>query len=90
VASSQFLRGDEANLLPAIDGYAVVNVSAAFAIADALRLTGRLMNLFDAEYHTFGLLGEADEVLGDDYDDPRFLGPGAPRAAWIGLEFSFR
>jgi outer membrane receptor protein involved in Fe transport len=90
VASRQFLRGDEANLLPAIDGYAVVNVSASFAVADAVRLTARLMNLFDAEYATFGLLGEADEVLGDDYDDPRFLGPGAPRAAWIGLEFSFR
>jgi outer membrane receptor protein involved in Fe transport len=68
----------------------VVNVSASFAVADAVRLTARLMNLFDAEYATFGLLGEADEVLGDDYDDPRFLGPGAPRAAWIGLEFSFR
>ena len=31
---------------------------------------------------TFGLLGEADQVLGDNYEDPRFLSPGAPRAAW--------
>jgi hypothetical protein len=47
-------------------------------------------NLFDTEYSTFGLLGEADQVLGDEFDDPRFLGPGAPRAAWVGLTFSFR
>ena len=24
-------------------------------------------------------------MLGDDYDDPRFLSPGAPRAAWVGV-----
>jgi hypothetical protein len=42
-------------------------------------------NLLDAEYETFGLFGEADEVLGDDFDEPYFVGPGAPRAAWIGF-----
>ena len=53
-------------------------------------MTGRITNLFDAEHATFGLLGEADEVLGDDYEDPRFLSPGAPRAAWVGLTVTFR
>lgn len=87
--SNQYLRGDEANLLPAIDGFAIVNLTANYAIAN-IRLTGRVTNLFGSEHSTFGLLGEADEVLGDDYDDPRFLSPGAPRAAWVGVEFSFR
>jgi outer membrane receptor protein involved in Fe transport len=88
--SNQYLRGDEANLLPAIDGFAVVNLTADYAIANHIRLTGRVTNLFGSEHATFGLLGEADEVLGDDYEDPRFLSPGAPRAAWVGVEFSFR
>lgn len=88
--SNQYLRGDEANLLPAIDGFSVVNLTAHYAIANHVRLTGRVTNLFGSEHATFGLLGEADEVLGDDYEDPRFLSPGAPRAAWLGLEFSFR
>ena len=44
---------------------------------------------FDETYETFGLFGEADEVLGDDFEDSRFLSPGAPRAAWIGLEAIF-
>jgi outer membrane receptor protein involved in Fe transport len=87
--SSQYLRGDEANLLPALDGVALVNISASYAIARNVALTARITNLFDSEYSTFGLLGEADEVLGDDYEDPRFLSPGAPRAAWVGLRFSF-
>ena len=88
--SNQYLRGDEANLLPALEGFTVVNLTASYAIANHVRLTGRVMNLFGSDYATFGLLGEADEVLGDDYEDPRFLSPGAPRAAWVGIEFGFR
>lgn len=88
--SSQYLRADEANLLPAIDGFTLANATASYALARQVRLTGRITNIFGSKYSTFGLLGEADEVLGDDYDDPRFLSPGAPRAAWVGLEISFR
>jgi outer membrane receptor protein involved in Fe transport len=88
--SNQYLRGDEANLLPAVDGFAVVSLLASYSITPRIALSGRVTNLFDTEYSTFGLLGEADQVLGDEFDDPRFLGPGAPRAAWVGLTFSFR
>ncbi len=90
VISSQFLRGDEANLLSPVDSSAVVNFSASYALHPRARLVGRVTNLFGTDYATFGLLGEADEVLGDEFDDPHFLSPGAPRAAWIGVEFSFR
>ena len=88
--SNHYLRGDEANLLPAIDGLAVVNLSANYAIGNHIRLTGRVTNLLGSEHATFGLLGEADEVLGDTYEDPRFVSPGAPRAGWVGVEFSFQ
>lgn len=84
--SSQYLRGDEANLLPVIDGHVVVNVSASHVLGKYLQVTGRIANLFGAEYNTFGLLGEADDVLGGNYDDTRFLSPAPPRAAWVGFE----
>lgn len=87
--SSHFLRGDEANLLPAVDGAAVVGLTAGYRLHQRLRLAARVTNLFNNTYETFGLLGEADEVLGDDYEDPRFLSPAAPRAAWIGIEVGF-
>jgi outer membrane receptor protein involved in Fe transport len=87
--SSQFFRGDEANLLPPIDSWGIVNLFGGYELHPRARLFGRVTNLFNAEYETFGLLGEPDDVLGDDYEDPRFLSPGAPRAAWIGIEFSF-
>jgi outer membrane receptor protein involved in Fe transport len=90
VESGQYLRGDEANLLPTVDGFSLVNLSASYALARHVAFTARVANVFDSEYSTFGLLGEADGVLGAEYDDPRFLSPGAPRAAWVGLQFSFR
>ena len=50
----------------------------------------RVSNLFGVEYATLGVLGEPGDVLGDSYEDPRFVSPGAPRAAWFGLEWSPR
>ena len=42
----------------------------------------------DREYATFGALGEPDEVLGDGYEDPRFLSPAEPRAFRASLAVS--
>jgi iron complex outermembrane recepter protein len=89
VTSSQFLRGDEANLLEPIDGYAVVNLAARYAVTPRVEVFADVSNLLGAEYETFGLLGEADDVLGDEYDDPRFVSPGGPRAAWVGVRLKF-
>ena len=90
MTSSFYLRGDEANLLDPIEGRTIFNLGAGWRLGARARLVGRISNLFNAEFSTFGLLGEADEVLGDDFEDPRFESPGAPRAAWIGLELAFR
>lgn len=87
--SDQVLRGDESNQLDPVDGYTVVNLRGEYEINRHLAVFASVENLFDTEYETFGLLGEADEVLGDDFDSPRFLSPGAPRGGWVGLRASF-
>ena len=87
--SSQIFRGDEGNLIDQIPGYSIVNLRARYTLWDHLSIFAKVNNLFDETYETFGLFGEADEVLGDDFEDSRFLSPGAPRAAWIGLEAIF-
>jgi len=46
-------------------------------------------NIFDAQYSNFGVLGDATAVLGPTYDSVRFLGPGSPRAGWIGVDLSY-
>jgi iron complex outermembrane receptor protein len=89
-ASGQYLRGDEANLLDPVDGYALVTLSARHALRRGIAVSASLTNPFGATYATFGLLGEPDGVLGDEYDDPRFLSPAAPFGIWVGMEFSIR
>jgi outer membrane receptor protein involved in Fe transport len=89
-ASDRRLRGDEANLLDPIDGFSTVDAAGSYQLRRGLTLSARVSNLLDQEYETFGLLGDAEDVLGDDFDDPRFLTPGAPRAAWVGLQMSWR
>ncbi|PVV20876.1 MAG: TonB-dependent receptor [gamma proteobacterium symbiont of Ctena orbiculata] len=88
-SSDVVLRGDEANLDDEIDGYSLVNLRGEYQASDNLKLFAKVDNLFDREYETFGLYGEADEVLGDDYENPRFLSPGSPRAFWAGLSYKF-
>lgn len=86
--SAQFYRGDEANLLSPLPGYVVVNLTAAYQLGPHVAVRGRVNNLFDSSYSTFGVLGDAAGVLGQRYGDPRFRAPGAPIAGWLGLDLA--
>jgi len=83
-ATGVYLRGDEANVDARTDDWFVTDVYAALRVADRFRIEARVDNLFDEAYETFGLYGEADEVLEDTQDESgRFLGPAAPRYYWL-------
>ena len=86
--ASQYFRGDEANLSSQVGGYTVFNLHSRYKINKNIEVFARLDNLFDREYETFGLYGEADEAPGfANFTDSRFYGAGAPRAGWVGVEF---
>ncbi|MDT8407936.1 MAG: TonB-dependent receptor, partial [Methylococcales bacterium] len=84
----RFLRGDEGNDQPRLKDFWLLNLRAEVKVTDYFSVFGRVTNLLDNEYESFGVFGEADEVLGDDFDDGRFVSPGAPRAGWVGLRVS--
>ena len=101
--SKKELRGNEGNYrgesgeesegyLDPVGGYAVVNLRASYNVTDNIQIFGRVTNLFDEDYESFGLLGEEpDEVAVEefeDYESPRFVGPGAPRAGFVGIKVS--
>jgi len=86
--SNQVFRGDEANLNPTLPGFVVFNLRAEYRFNEHIALFGKVNNLFDKRFETFGLYGQPDEVLGDAFNDPRFVSPGAPRAGWIGFRLS--
>jgi outer membrane receptor protein involved in Fe transport len=88
--SSQFYRGDEANENEKVDGFALLNLRTTYKLNNTFELFGRIDNVFDKEYETFGVYGEADEVLEDQgIDDYRFVGPGKPRSGVVGIRAKF-
>jgi len=93
LASSQFLRGDEGNDQPTVDGYGILNMRSEYRLRDSLTAYFSINNLLNADYETFGVFGEADEVflseLGRPASDNRFLGPGIPFAVLAGLRYTF-
>jgi len=82
--SGVYLRGDEINELEATEPFTVVNLRGEFRINDKFKLFARIENVFDAQYETFGLLGEPDEVF-PQFSESGFFGAGPPRGAWLGI-----
>ena len=87
-SGKRFFRGDEANNQEKLGGYWLFNGRAEYRITDNFALFGRVDNIFDTHYSTFGVYGQADEVLGDNFNDGRFVSPGAPRAGWVGVRLT--
>lgn len=80
-----YFRGDEGNDSGRIPAYTVFNLRAEYRFSARVSMFLTFDNVFDRDYENFGLFGDPAELLGAAFDDPRFLGPGAPRAAWIGV-----
>ena len=87
VASGQFARGDENNqdVNGKVPGYAVVNLDTHYSINNNWKLFGKVNNVFDHDYATFGILGN-NIFTGQD---EQFRSPAAPRAAWVGVTYEF-
>ncbi|MDC3024371.1 TonB-dependent receptor, partial [Alphaproteobacteria bacterium] len=97
-----YLRGDESNQLKKTSPYAVFNLQSEYSPKKNLNFFARIENIFNSDYETMGVLGEAssDEVnvpiaeLGDTGSgdisvgplDPNFLSPGQPRSFFIGID----
>lgn len=84
-------RGDESNTDPElIPGFVIFGLYGDYKPLPWLTVFGRVSNLFDRDFATFGVYGEAEETLGEDYEgEYRFIGPGAPRAFFGGVRVQF-
>ncbi len=85
--STRYLRGDEANLLEPVGSAWRGDLWSRIELTPSLDLDLEVSNVTDREYATFGALGEPDEVLGDGFENPRFLSPAEPRAFRASLRF---
>jgi len=87
-SGDQFFRGDEANETSRLGGYWVFNARTEVEITDNITLFGSINNIFDRQYKSFGVYGDAAEVLGNEFDNGQFVSPGAPRAGWVGIRLT--
>lgn len=86
-SGNKYFRGDEANSTAPLAGYWVFNTTAEYKVTKNFAVFGKVNNIFDKNYNSFGVYGQASDVL-PGFDDGRFVSPGAPRAGWIGVRLS--
>jgi len=89
--SAQRRVGDEAGQDRKLAGYAVANLHADYALGHGLELYGRVENLFDRRYATFGTYFAAEGLANVSPGplpadpDPRTDTPAPPRSFLLGL-----
>jgi outer membrane receptor protein involved in Fe transport len=76
------------------DAFAVLNLTSRYKLTSQWELFGRINNVFDTRYETAAILAENPFTTGgvfqtnsDNWARQSFFGPGAPRAAWIGVRY---
>ena len=99
VLDSQFYRGDEANQLAPLPGYAVVSLHASYEVTPHLQIFTKIENALNARYATFGVLGDptgigapgipADAMTNGPGVDNRFQSPATPFAVYGGIKARF-
>ena len=77
-----------------VPGYAIVNLRASYRVERGWEFFGRIANVFDRRYATWGATGQ-DLFPGGRLADPRvqaadsgtalFVAPGAPRTVFVGV-----
>ena len=91
--SSQYFVGDESNQAPKLASYAVANVHASYQINKTFQIYGRIDNLFDNRYATYGSSSTSARCpispTAARFTDARSVSPARPRAFYAGLRATF-
>ena len=97
--SGQYFRGDESNQMGQLPGFGTVNLHSRYELTDHVELFVNVLNLFNANYATFGVLGDPtgigapgippDAVTNGPGVNNRFESPAPPISAFGGVRVAF-
>jgi len=92
--SSQYFVGDESNQEPKLPGYAVVNVHASYQINKTIQIYGKINNLLDNHYATYGTFFDTTALPnfaagGAAFTNAQALNPAYPRTFYAGMKVTF-
>src|SRR5882724_4678798 len=90
---SQYFVGDDNNQAAKLPSYTVFNVHASYQIDKTFQIYGRVDNLFDNRYATYGTFFDTGAIPnlsnGSQFTDARSVSPARPRALYVGLKATF-
>jgi outer membrane receptor protein involved in Fe transport len=91
---SQYFVGDESNQAARLPGYSVFNLHASYQINKTFQIYGRVDNILDHRYATYGTFFDTGDVPnfsngGAQFTDARSVSPARPRAFYAGLKATF-
>jgi len=89
---SQNLVGDDSNQNARLTPYFLTNIRSSYQINDTIQIFGRINNLFDRRYASFGTYFETEGVgqpITDNLTDPRSITLGQPRSFFGGVKLAF-
>ena len=91
---SQYFVGDESNQAPRLPSYTVFNLRASYQVDKTIQLYGRVDNIFDNRYATYGTFFDTTAVPnfangGLPFTDARTVSPARPRSFYAGLKATF-
>ncbi|KWF37283.1 TonB-dependent receptor [Burkholderia diffusa] len=95
--SGVFARGDENNqdMNGKVPGYVLIDLDTTWQVTRRLQLFASVTNLLDKRYASFGMLGR-NFFNGPNHSfdglnpvNEQFVGPGAPRGAWVGARYAW-
>jgi len=90
----QYFVGDESNQATKLPSYFVFNVHTSYQIDKNVQLYGRIDNLLDNHYATYGTFFDTNALPnfangGAPFTDPRSVSPARPRAFYAGMKVTF-
>jgi len=91
---SQYFVGDDSNQASRLPSYAVFNVHASYQIDKNFQIYGRVDNLLDNRYATYGTFFDINAIPnfangGAAFTDARSVSPARPRAFYAGMKVTF-
>lgn len=91
---SEYFVGDESNQAQRLPSYAVFNLHTSYQINKTFQIYGRVDNIFDNRYATYGTFFDTTNVPnfangGAQFTDARSVSPARPRAFYAGLKATF-
>jgi outer membrane receptor protein involved in Fe transport len=88
---------DQAAVNAKVNGYTIFHLHANYAAEKGLDYFGRINNVFDTRYETYGMMGMSafdatgttNLALTGESTVNRFVAPGAPRSFMVGLRYRY-